>query len=306
MSISSAGIASERGALVSRISDYRQLIRPRISVLVLVVVGVSGFVARWGRPDPWALVNAMFGTLLVAGSASALNQLLEQRRDAVMARTAGRPLPAGRMSGGEVLAVSLAAVVVGTLYLGLLVNWHAAGWSLASWVLYVFIYTPLKTRSSLNTFVGAVPGALPVLIGWTAVGGTLDMTVDPRGTALFLVVLLWQFPHFMAIAWMYRSQYATAGMRMLSVVDPAGRLAAVQAVTGAAMLAPISVAAVALTAGPQALMFAVAALVVAGVQVYYALRFWRLRSDVSARAMLRISLLYLPSLFALLIAATWM
>src|SRR5262245_53512413 len=236
MSSSSIAIVQPRVAFLGRVADYIELTKPRIAVLELVVVLAAGIVATWGQPNPLLLAHAMFGTLLVASSASAFNQWLERRPDARMARTASRPLPAGRLSGGESLVFAVICLFAGVSYLTWLVNLTCAACALLTWAIYVLAYTPLKKTSALNTAVGAVAGALPVLIGWTAVGGPLDA----RAVALFLTLFLWQFPHFMAIAWLYRRDYSQAGYKMLTVVEPTGRRAGRQAAVAALALIPVS------------------------------------------------------------------
>ena len=302
---SSTVVAVERrsASWPARLADYIQLSKPRIAFLVLVVVATSALVARWGQPDGWQVLHAMFGTLLVAASASALNQLCEWRRDAVMPRTAGRPVPAGRLSSPEVAAFAAVCAVVGLGYLGLAVNWNAAAWGLASWLVYAWIYTPLKPLTAANTTVGAVAGALPVFIGWSAVGGSSDVIADPRGLALFLILFLWQFPHFMAIAWMYRQQYARAGFQMLTVVDPSGRQAALQAVTTCLALLPVSLLAALLTAGPGRWWYLGLTLLLGTAQLACAVLFLRQRSERNARRLLRATLLYLPALLLCLVLA---
>src|SRR5438874_4207943 len=174
MSVSSLTISDSRPAVFSRVCDYVELTKPKIAVLELVVVLAAGVVATWGQPEPWLLANAMLGTLLVAASASAANQWLERRQDARMARTAGRPLPAGRLTSGEALVFSLVCFIAGAVQLAMNVNLACAGWALLTWAIYVLAYTPLKRISATNTAVGAIAGALPVLIGWSAVDGALD------------------------------------------------------------------------------------------------------------------------------------
>ncbi len=222
MSTSTLTYADRQPGLLVRVADYAELTKPRIATLVLVTVAVSAFVAGWGPPNPWLLFNTLVGTALVAASASALNQWLERVSDAQMERTADRPLPSGRLGSVEVLAFSTLSIVLGFGYLAIAVNWLTACLGLITWFTYVWIYTPLKRITPANTAVGAVAGALPVLMGWAAVDSHLGL----KAFTLFLIVFLWQFPHFMAIAWIYRHQYAAAGLQMLPVVDPSGRRAA--------------------------------------------------------------------------------
>lgn len=303
MSSSTVAVRRRSDGWSSRCLDYILLSKPRIVFLVSVVVATSALVARWGQPDGWQVLHAVLGTLLVAASASALNQWCEWRRDARMPRTATRPIPAGRLSLLEVAAFAAVCTVIGLGYLGLAVNWTTAVWSLASWFLYAWVYTPLKPLTAANTIVGAVAGALPVCIGWSAVGGTWNVFADPRGLALFLILFLWQFPHFMAIAWIYRDQYARAGLQMLTVVDPSGRQAAMQAVTTCLALLPVSLITTLLTAGRNHGWYLAVTLLLGLAQLACAALFLRQRSERNARRLLRSTLLYLPALLLCLVAA---
>jgi heme o synthase len=280
----------DRSQAVQRLCDYVELTKPKIVALELVTVAVAAFVAGAGLPDVWSVAHALIGTLLVGAGASAFNQWLEREIDGRMDRTADRPLPAGRLGAREVLWLGSMATVIGAAHLALWVGPLTAVLGLVTWVLYVCVYTPLKLRTHANTMVGAVAGAMPVLMGWTAVGGRLDISA----ATLFLIVFLWQFPHFMAIAWIYRRQYAAAGMRMLPVVDPTGLRPGMQAVLAALVLVPVSLLpAVAGFAGPIYFFWALAL----GVgQLACAAAFLVRRDDTSARILLRASLVYLPAL----------
>jgi heme o synthase len=295
MSTSSTLTYTDRqpGVLV-RVADYVELTKPRIATLVLVTVAVSAFVAGWGPPAPWLLFNTLLGTALVASSASALNQWLERYSDAQMERTADRPLPSGRLGSGEVLAFGLLTIVLGFGYLAITVNWVTACLGMLTWITYVWIYTPLKRITPANTAVGAVAGALPVLMGWAAVDSNLGL----KAFTLFLIVFLWQFPHFMAIAWIYRHQYAAAGLQMLPVVDPSGRRAGAQAVVSALALVPVSlIPAVLELAG--GVYFGWVLLLGLG-QLACAVLFLLKLDEISARRLLRASLIYLPAVLLLL------
>jgi protoheme IX farnesyltransferase len=301
MSTSTLSIVAERPAILSRLCDYIELTKPRIAVLELVVVLAAGVVATWGQPSPQLLLHAMLGTLLVAASASAANQWLERRPDARMPRTANRPLACGRLTSGEALVFSTICLILGAADLALFTNAAAAMWALLTWVLYVLAYTPLKQVSSTNTAVGAVAGALPVLIGWTAVGGQLD----GRAMALFLVLFLWQFPHFMAIAWLYRRDYGSAGYQMLTVVDPTGSRAGRQAVIAAIGLIPISVLPVLASPGFGSVLYAALAAFLGLCYLLIAAAFWRQPTDTTARILLKASLVYLPTVLITLMLAPW-
>jgi len=197
---------------------YVALTKPDVTFLV-VITTVSGFYLGSSGPLNWlALMHTLCGTLLVAGGTAALNQYVERDMDAVMRRTASRPLPSGQLQPREVLIFGFGTIVLGAGWLAMTVNALASLVALATCILYLCVYTPLKTRTTLATAVGAIPGALPPLIGWAAAHGSLSL----GGWVLFAILFFWQFPHFMAIAWMYREDYARAGIRMLPVIDPKG------------------------------------------------------------------------------------
>ena len=297
MSTTTMVYEDRRAGLLTRFWDYAELTKPKIALLELVTVAVAAFVAAWGMPDMRLLCGALLGTALVAAGASAWNQWLERETDARMERTADRPLPAGRISTREVLWFGSLTTVAGVVYLALAVNVLTAGLALATWIAYVCVYTPLKARTSANTAVGAVAGAMPVLIGWTAVGGRLDVAA----ATMFMIVFLWQFPHFMAIAWIYRQQYAAAGLRMLSVVDPTGRRAARQAVLAAVVLVPVSLLPAAFSFGGMTYFVWVLALGLG--QLAAAVVFGRRTDERAARLLLLASLVYLPAVLVVLLVS---
>jgi len=295
MSTTSISIAGHRAAWLVRAGDYLELTKPRIGAMVLVTVGVAAFVANWGPPSGWLLLHTLLGTALVAASASALNQWLEQDTDAEMPRTANRPLPAGRLSNYQVVRFSVLTIVAGVAYLALAVSLRTAALGLLTWTLYVWVYTPLKTLTPINTTVGAVAGALPVLMGWAATGAPLDL----RAWSLFLIVFLWQFPHFMAIAWMYRGQYAEAGLKMLSTVDPTGFRSGAQAIVAALALIPVSL--VPCLSQPAGGVYFAWALLLGAIQLACAIYFFTQLSERAARRLLLASLVYLPAMMGLLV-----
>ncbi len=280
----------------SRLADYVALTKPRVAVLVLFTVGVGVLLAGGPGVDLLVLFHTVFGTALVAGGASALNQLLERHSDGLMRRTENRPLPAGRLQPLEVWLFGCGLGALGVAYLALTLRQSCTPLVAAfTFFAYVAVYTPLKSRTPLNTLVGAVPGALPPVIGWTAVRGT----IGPEAWALFAVVFLWQVPHFLAIAWIYRDDYARAGLCMLPVVDADGVQTGRHMVLYCLTLIPVSFAPVVQgVAGPLYLLGAVALgagfLATAG-------RFARGPSVAQARRVLRASLIYLPGLLALLL-----
>lgn len=282
--------------------DVLELTKPRISMMALVAVAVSATVARWGQPDLWLLLNAVIGIALVAASASTCNQLFEISLDAAMPRTKDRPLASGRLSPQFATAFAAATGLAGLLYLWLGNDLVTAGLGGLTWVLYVLVYTPLKTRTWLNTAVGAVGGAMPVVLGWHAVGGAWDS----RLLAMFSLLFLWQFPHFMAIAWLYRRDYAAAGMKMLTVVEPTGHRAGVQAVFAAAALVPVSLFPILFDPGFGSVIYAAAALLLGVGQLILSIEFFRSRDEQRARRLLRASLIYLPSMLLLLVLHPWL
>jgi protoheme IX farnesyltransferase len=215
---------------------YVALTKPDVTFLVALTT-VAGFYLGSRGPLDWALMlHTLGGTLLVASGTAALNQYVEREMDALMRRTAARPLPSGTLQPREVLIFGVTSILLGTLWLLLAVNWLAALVAVMTSVLYLGLYTPLKTRTTLSTAVGAIPGALPPLIGWAAAHGSLSL----GGWVLFGILFFWQFPHFMAIAWMYREDYARAGIQMLPVVDKKGDATFRQIITTSAILVWVS------------------------------------------------------------------
>lgn len=292
-------LAGERGrsGWTARINDYIELTKPRIVMLELVTVIAAAHVAMpWGISAS-VLLHTVIGAALVAASAGAFNQWWEQSTDALMKRTSVRPLPAGRLNVQQVILFGAVTLAVGLVQLAYGVGPLTAAMALATWLVYVLAYTPLKTRSPLNTAVGAVSGALPILIGWTATGAP----IDSRALALFGVMFLWQFPHFMAIAWLYRGEYARAGQRMLTVVDPTGLRAGAQAVVGALALVPVSLVPAMSPEAGSPIIYSVWTLVLGAMQAAAAVAFLIQRDDRSARRLLRASLVYLICWMGLLL-----
>lgn len=274
---------------------FLALAKPRLTLLVLLTVAVGFLMGARRASNPATLLLTLVGTGLVAGGASAWNQYLERFRDQHMKRTAGRPLPSGRLAPAEALVFGTAIVAMGVALLALAVHWIAAAVALATFLLYVCVYTPLKPATTLNTVVGAVPGALPPVIGWAAATGQLGI----EAWALFLIVFLWQFPHFLAIAWIYRDDYARAGHRMLPSVDPRGSMTGRHASAYALALIPAGLLPTVVgLAGP---VYFAGALVLGLFYLSCAVRFWASVSDLTARRLLRASFLYLPAMLLLLL-----
>src|SRR5437899_4752751 len=197
---------------------YADLAKARLTFLVLLTAVVGFYLGCRGPVDYLKMFHLLFGTALVAGGASALNQLLERDYDSRMRRTQNRPLPSGRLQPQTVLIVGGMGTAIGLIYLAVTVNLLTSLLGAATWATYLFVYTPLKRVTWLNTAIGAIPGALPPLMGWTAARNELSI----QGWTLFAILAFWQLPHFLAIAWMYREDYARAGFKMLPVIDPDG------------------------------------------------------------------------------------
>ncbi len=282
-------IASRQSAAM----DFLELTKPRLSVFVLVVVLISGWLAA--PTSVLVLFAAGVGTGLVAGGANALNMLIERDYDAKMHRTANRPLPAGRLMPREVMVFGLVLGFSGVILLAAMTTVLAAGIAAFNLICYVGIYTPLKRRTTLNTHVGAVPGALPALIGAAAVTGT----ITPVAWMLFFIVYLWQLPHFLSIAWLYREDYERGGFVMLSVVDKDGFLTGRQAVLGALALIPVSLLPV--QGGVSGIVYLIGALALGLFFLGRAIAFAIARTSASARLLMRASLLYLPLVLVLML-----
>lgn len=297
-----AAAVVDRGSWAAVAADVAQLVRPKIALMVLATVA-TGFWLTAGPPaDVRPLLWLLVGTALVAASSSIANQILERHTDRLMPRTADRPVAAGRLTVIAAWAAAVALLAAGTAVSVAAGGWPATLAALSTWLLYVAAYTPLKRVSPLNTAVGAVAGALPVAIGWLAADGPARLAAgDPRGAvgaaALGAVLYLWQFPHFMAIAWLYRRQYAAAGLQMLTVVDPSGLRAGGQSLAAALAMIPAALVLAVPSAGIRLfLAAALAAIVYALAAVRFAIR----RDDASARTLLLTSL---GSLLGLLTAA---
>jgi protoheme IX farnesyltransferase len=281
--------------LTARLADYRELAKPRIAVMVLVSVAVGFLLA--GPTEEGLLItffHALLGIGLVAAASAALNQFVERETDAKMIRTANRPLPAGRLSAGEAFGFGVATGLLGTLYLAAFVNGPTAVLSAVTLLLYVLAYTPLKRITSLCTVVGAVPGAMPPVLGWAAAGG--GPLAGP--IALFGILFLWQFPHLFAIAWIYRRQYAEAGLHMLPGQFPRKRVTGLISLANAVLLLPVSL--LPWYAGLVGVGYAAAAAVLAAGYAFCAVLFLWDETLHSARRLLWSSLLYLPLLLGVL------
>jgi protoheme IX farnesyltransferase len=280
----------------ARTRDFVALAKPRLNLLV-VASTLVGYAMAPGEPlGALAMGGLLLGTGFVAGGASAFNQVMERDLDALMRRTRTRPLPDQRLQPIEGTLFGVVITLAGLLLILTSSNLLAAGVALATLVSYVAVYTPLKRRSSLGTVIGAIPGALPPIIGWAAVDGALP--VQPW--VLFGIMFLWQMPHFLAIAWMYREDYARAGFPMLPVIEPDGRSTGRQAVIYAAALVPLSLAPALLRMTGE--VYFAGALVLGLGFLWLTLRFARSRSVADARRVFFGSIVYLPILWILMIA----
>ena len=278
------------------IGDYVALMKPRLNVLVVASSASGYYLGSPGAPAVWLMAQAVAGTALVAGGAAVLNQVYERDTDALMRRTRMRPLPDGRVPPAEALMFGAALSLAGLALLAFRANLLAASLALATLLVYLVVYTPMKRRTPLATLIGAVPGALPALIGWTASHGR----IAAGGASLFAIMFLWQIPHFMAIAWLYRDDYGKAGFPMLPVIEPEGRRAGRQAVVYAAALVPVSLAPTLVgIAGP---IYFGLALVLSLAFLALSLRFASTRSEGSARALFFGSIIYLPLIWITMIA----
>ena len=293
--LASASTEAVLAAAGNKVAAYVSLTKPRIVVMVLVTVGVGFLLGARGSAHPATLSLTLLGTALVAGGASTLNQWMERARDARMRRTANRALPRGRLGAVEAASFGVGLGLAGTAILLWGANWLAAAVAVSTLLLYVFVYTPLKPWTTLNTAIGAIPGALPPVIGWAAATGTLGI----EAFSLFLIVFLWQFPHFLAIAWIYREDYARGGLKMLPGVDPQGALTGRQATIYALALIPAGL--LPATIGLAGPVYFVGALVLGLFYLVAAVRFWAGVSESTARRLLRMSFVYLPVVLLLLV-----
>jgi heme o synthase len=287
---SGAGVAEKSWTAV-----FADLVKARLTTLVLLTTLV-GFYVGWRGPMDFALLlNTLAATALVAAGAAALNQLLEREYDAKMRRTQNRPLPSGRLQPTTVTLFGGICAVAGLVYLALAVNLLTCVIGAVTLISYLFIYTPLKRVTWMNTLVGAVPGALPPLMGWTAARGELS----GEGWALFAILAFWQIPHFMAIAWMYRDEYARAGFKMLPAMDPDGHRTGQQAVSHTLALLVVALCPfVFKLAGP---VYLAGALILGAGYLGCAIQFSRQLTLARARQLFLASILYLPLLLAVMV-----
>lgn len=279
----------------SWVAVYADLIKARLTLLVLLTTLVGFYVGWRGPMDFWRMLHTILGTGLVASGAAALNQFLEREHDAKMRRTKDRPLPSGRLQPTTVMIFGGACACAGLLYLALAVNLTTSVVGAVSLISYLFIYTPLKRITWLNTLVGAIPGALPPMMGWTAARGTLSS----EGWALFGILAFWQLPHFFAIAWIYREEYAKAGFVMLPLIDKDGRRTARQAVSQTLLLLPVSLCPFVYQLAGK--FYLAGALILGFTFLFFAIQFARHLTIARARQLFFFSIFYLPLLLTAMV-----
>ena len=275
--------------------DYWELTKPSVVWLILMSTAVGFYMATSGSISLILLAHTTIGTALLAAGTGALNQWIEREADAKMRRTENRPLPAGRMRPRSAFLFGSSISLVGTAYLWVAVNPLSAFLGFLTLASYLGLYTPLKSRTPLSTFVGAFPGAVPPLIGWVAVRDAIGI----EGWVLFAMLFLWQFPHFYAIAWMYREDYERAGIQMLPVVEPDGISTSRQVICYALALIPVSLAPTFL--GMAGVPYAVVALVAGLVYLYFGILLARVKTGLQARRLLQASVFYLPLIYVFLV-----
>jgi len=277
------------------IGDLVELVKARLTLLVLLTTAVGFYLGAEGPINFAALLHTVFGTAAAAAGAAALNQWWEYKLDAMMQRTRSRPVPAGRMRPQAAVVFGTALSIFGVAYLAFVCNALSAALAAITIIIYIFAYTPLKRVSTLNTALGAVPGALPPMIGWAAARGTLNA----GAWMLFAILFFWQLPHFFAIAWMYRDDYARAGFQMISSDDPSGERSASQSVFFCMIL--FVVAGLPAFLGIATVFYLLAELVLGAVFIAVAMRFLKTRARSDARRLFITSIIYLPLLLGALV-----
>jgi protoheme IX farnesyltransferase len=279
----------------TRLAAYVELTKPRITTLI-VLTSAAGFALGSRNGFNYVLfAHALVGIGLLSSGIGTLNQFMERDLDLLMRRTADRPLPSGRLFPFEALWFGISLTLMSEVYLALFVNVLTALLGLTVITGYLFVYTPLKTRTSLSTALGAFPGAMPPLMGWTAARGEIDVAA----WVLFAIVFLWQFPHFLSIAWMYREDYGRAGIRMLPVVEPDGRVTGQQIIAYSLMLVPVSL--LPTLVGISGKVYLVAAALLGLLFLASSVRAALSKSNQDARQLLLASVLYLPLLFGVMV-----
>jgi protoheme IX farnesyltransferase len=279
----------------TRMFDLAELVKARLTLLVLLTTAAGFYLGAQSPFSYAALFHAVFGTAAAAAGAAALNQWLERKLDALMRRTKMRPVPSGRMRAAEALTLGIVLSIFGVGYLAIACNALSATLAAVTILIYIFCYTPLKRASTANTLVGAVPGAIPPMIGWAAARGT----IDAGAWSLFAILLLWQLPHFFAIAWMYRDDYSRAGFRMISSDDRSGERSASQSVFFCILL--LVIAGLPTFLGIATPVYLAIELALGGLFIAVAMRFLKRRTAGAARLLFVTSIVYLPLLLGALV-----
>ena len=279
----------------AKVSAYLELTKPRITFLIVLTSAAGFCLGAKGHVEYLLFTHTLVGIALLSSGIATLNQFMERDLDALMRRTMMRPLPARKITPAEALIFGMVLTLSAESYLFLFVNPLTAFLGLTVIAGYLFLYTPLKTRSSVSTVVGAFPGAMPPLMGWTAARGALSI----EGWILFAILFLWQFPHFLAIAWMYKEDYDRAGIVMLPVVEPEGRITSQQIIAYTLLLLPVSLLPVAV--GLSGMIYFYGALILGILFLYSSIRAALSKSRRQARQLLLASVLYLPLLFLLMV-----
>lgn len=292
---SGAVVQLERLSARERVAAFVELTKPRITFLIVLTAAAGFAMASSGSVDFALLSKAMFGIALLSSGIATLNQYMERDLDLLMRRTATRPLPSGKLMPWEALTFGTTLTVLAEIYLSVFVNPLTGLLGLTVIAGYLFAYTPLKTRTTLSTMVGAFPGAVPPLIGWAAARGDISL----EAWVLFAILFLWQFPHFLAIAWMYREDYGRAGILMLPVVEPDGRVTGQQIVVYTIMLLPVSLLPTVM--GMAGKVYLYGAIVLGLLFLYSSVRAAFSKSRQEARRLLLASVIYLPLLFILMV-----
>jgi protoheme IX farnesyltransferase len=282
-------------SFAERLSAYAELTKPRITFLVVLTAAAGFCMGSSSGIDYFRLLNMSIGIALLSSGLATLNQYIERDLDRLMRRTQARPLPAGKLVPAEAAVFGIFLSVVATAYLAILINPLSALLGVATSASYLFVYTLLKTKTTLSTVLGAFPGAMPPFIGWVAATGSV--TID--AWVLFSILFLWQFPHFLAIAWMYRDDYARAGIKMLPVVEPDGRVTGQQIITYTIMLVPVSL--LPAVTGLAGSIYLVGAAILGAGFLYFSARAALVRTTWQARRLLLASVIYLPILFGLMV-----
>lgn len=281
--------------LREKLAAFFELTKPRIAFMLVLTSAAGFYLGSAGDFNVPLFINSIMGITLLAFGVATLNQFWERKLDALMERTAKRPLPTQKVTPTEALIFGILLCVSAEIYLAFLVNGLTAILGLIVIVGYVLLYTPLKVKTSASTAIGAIPGAMPPLMGWTSAANEITL----GAWALFTMLFLWQFPHFLAIAWMYREQYAKAGILMLPVVEKEGRITAMQIVLFTLLLVPVSLAPFFL--GISGLIYLIGASLLGIWFLYASIQAARIRSVEKARTLLYVSILYLPIIFALMV-----